>query len=83
MAFNPYGGGWRMNIPFISPKGTRPILSLTSCNYFGTAGWKSCSASVAWQTETECCLEFSGITDSETRSWIVLISMQGTLKLGG
>lgn len=81
MAFNPNGKGWSLEIPFVSPMAMRPVISLSNCEYFGSSGWKSCSASVYFQTETQCILSFSGITDSETRGYMVLIRMTGTLGL--
>ena len=80
-ALGAYGANWALFIPFSSPYGTRPTLSLTSCQYFGTAGWKNCTANVGYQNETTCRIDFSGITASETQNAVVLVRMVGTLTL--
>ena len=80
-ALGAYGSGWSLYVPFNSPYGTRPTLSLTSCQYFGTAGWKNCTASIGYQSETTCRIDFSGITTSETQNAVVLVRMVGTLTL--
>ena len=78
-AHQVYGAGFRMVIPFNNPRGKYPTLSLTSCEYFGGAGWESITAQLGSVRTNEIDIAFNGITNNPTQN--VLIRMVGTLSI--
>ena len=80
-ATKAYGTGWFMFVSLNNPTKNSLTNSITSCEYFGTGGWKTCTASIGEIRDTEFKINFSGITDSETQNGIVLIRMVGSITL--